>query len=248
MLGISRRRVKLDTAACGKHPAFPDYIRVNTALPLVNALAAWMDEGMQSGAADFKKTGGIHSFRFWTRGIHRQSLILGIVKDSSDSLGRIYPLLITGQVFMKDMRRQWHAVFDHFGQVFRTFEEITASRYDRFKEFETALSEIRLPEIHNNCFHESSGFSNSLAAWSLKSVPDDVMILSVPVFLKKYQLQSDNCSAQRKGVARIEPPKAVFIGGLPERPITAIYQRPLRTNDFCRLFDLSHNLFKGNRG
>jgi type VI secretion system ImpM family protein len=248
MLGISRRRLKPDVAAFGKHPAFSDYIRVNTALSMVNALVSWVDAGMKSGETDLIKFGGIHSFRFWTRGGHKKTLMAGIVKSSSDSMGRTYPLLITGQVAMTDFHRQWHRVFDLFGEVFRTFEEMGASRYDRFKEFETALSEVRLPDIHNNCCGESSEFSHCLATWALKSGADDTLILPVPVFLKQFQPLTDDDSVQRRGIPRFEPPKAVFIGGLPEKPITAIYQRPLRTNDFCRLFDLSHDLFKGNMG
>jgi type VI secretion system ImpM family protein len=235
MLGIGRRRLKPDIAAFGKHPAFSDYIRVNTALSMFNALTSWVDAGMKSGGADLIKAGSIHSFRFWTRGGHKKTLMAGIVKSSSDSMGRIYPLLITGQVAMNDFHRQWHRVFDRFKNMFRTFEDMGAARYDRFTEFETALSEVRLPDIHNKCFDESSEFSTSLAVWSLKSGADDALILPVPVFLKQYESHTDNSSVQTKRVPRCEPPKAVFIGGLPEKPITAIFQRPLRTTDFCRL-------------
>lgn len=243
---MNRPRLKLDVAACGKHPAFIDYIRVNSALPLANALASWVDAGMTSSIADFKKNRGIHSFRFWTRGPHKQTLIVGIVKDSSDSLGRTYPLLITGQVFMKDMHRQWRAVFDRFGQVFRAFEEMTAARYDRFKEFETALSDVRFPKTENNTMNETSIFSDCLAAWSLKNGIDDHLILPMPVFLEKYQALFENNLNQGRGTTRTEPPKALFIGGLPEHPLIAIYQRPLRSSDFCRLFDLSHNQTNGD--
>ena len=241
MLGMNRRRVKLDVAACGKHPAFIDYIRVNSALPLANALASWVDAGMKSGMPDFKKNRGIHSFRFWTRGPHKQTLIVGIVKDSSDSLGRTYPLLITGQVFMKDMYRQWRAVFDRFGQVFRAFEEMTAARYDRFREFETALSDVRFPEAENNTMNETSIFSDCLAAWSLKNGPDDHLILPMPVFLEKYQSHFENGLNQGRDTTMTEPPKAIFIGGLPEKPVIAIYQRALRTSDFSRMFGLPQN-------
>ncbi len=166
---------------------------------------------------------------------------MGIVKDSSDSLGRMYPLLITGQVSMKDLHRQWHAVFDRFGQVFRTFEEMTTARYDRFKEFETALSDVRFPDTDKVTMGELSAFSDCLAAWSLKNASDDNLIMPIPVFLEQYQSHADNGLMSWSGGTRIEPPKALFIGGLPERPITAIMQRPLRTGDFCRLFDLTHN-------
>lgn len=242
MLGIDWHRLKLDVAAWGKHPAFSDYIRVNTSLPLVNALASWVDEGMKSGPANVKKKTGIHSFRFWTRGAYKKSLIVGIVKDSSDSLGRIYPLLITGQIFMKDLHRQWPAVFDRFGQVFRTFEEMTAARYDGFKEFEAALSDVRVPDTDKNPLCEVSDFSSCLAAWSMKKEFDEKLVLPMPVFLEHYQSHNGIGPDQRKGSSRIEPPKAVFIGGLPEKPLIAIYQRPLRTSDFSRLFDLAHNL------
>ncbi len=238
MLGIDRRRLKLDIAACGKHPAFSDYIRVNTDLPLVNALASWVDAGMRSGGVDSKKNRGIHSFRFWTMGAHKQSLIVGIIKDSSDSLGRTYPLLIMGQAHMKDKNRFWHTVFDRFGQVFRAFEEMTAARYDRFNEFEKALSDVRFPELDIDSFFEPPIFSNCLANWSVSSRLDENLILPMPVFLENYQSLTNNSSEHKMGSTGIEPPKAVFIGGLPEKPIIAIYQRPLRTGDFCRLFDL----------
>ncbi len=245
MLGIEIRRSKVDVAACGKHPAFSDYIRVNTTLPLVNALTSWVDAGMKSGGMDCKKNGGIHSFRFWIRGVHKKTLIVGIVKDSSDSLGRMYPLLIMGQVYMKDQNRLWPAVFDRFEKVFRAFEEMTAARYDSFKEFETALYDIRFTETDKNFVHGISEFSECLADWALKNGPDDVLFLPMPVFLEQYQSHTDNGSIEKRGGTRVEPPKAVFIGGLPEKPITAIYQRPLRTSDFCMLFDLAQNSSAG---
>ena len=248
MLGIDRRWLKPDVAACGNHPAFNDFIGINMTFPLANALASWVDAGVKAGTAtDAKKARGIHSFQFWTRGSHKQTLIVGIIKDSGDSLGRIYPLLIMGQVYMKENNRQWPVVFDHFREVFRAFEEMTAARYNRFKEFETALFDIRFPEIDKGNMVKMSGFSDSLAAWSRKSRPDENLILPVPVFLEQYQSHTDNDLVQRRGGTRIEPPKAVFIGGLPEKPITAIYQRPLRTHDFCRLFDLAHNTFNGSK-
>jgi type VI secretion system ImpM family protein len=241
MLGIDRRRLKLDIAACGKHPAFSDYIRVNADLPMVNALASWVDAGMRSGGMVSKKNRGIHSFRFWTMGVHKQSLIVGIIRDSSDSLGRIYPLLIMGQAYMKDKNRFWHTVFDRFGQVFRDFEAMTAARYDRFNEFEKALSDVRFPEIDMDSFFEASSFSDCLVNWSASSPLDENLILPMPVFLENYEALAGNNSDYKIGSAGNEPPKAVFIGGLPEKPITAIYQRPLRTEDFCRLFDLLHD-------
>lgn len=246
MLGIGRRWSKPEVAVCGKHPAFSDYIRVNSTLPLANALASWVDAGMKSGGVDLKNARGIHSYRFWTRSSHKQTLIVGIVKDSSDSLGRIYPLLITGQVLMKDMHRKWRAIFDRFEQVFRSFEEMTTARYDSFKEFETALSDVRFPDTDHETFCALSAFSDCLAAWCLTNGDNENLILPMPVFLEKYQSHAVNNPDQRSGGAWTEPPKAVFIGGLPEKPITAIYQRPLRTGDFCRLFDLAHNPFNGS--
>jgi type VI secretion system ImpM family protein len=240
MLGI-RRRLELDIAACGKHPAFSDYIQVNTNLPLVNALASWVDAGMRSGGMESKKNRGIHSFRFWTMGVHKQSLIVGIIKDSSDSLGRIYPLLIMGQAYIKDKNCSWHSVFDRFGQVFRDFEEMSAARYDRFNEFKKALSDVRFPGADESSAYETSNFSTSLANWAQTSPLDEDLIVPMSVFLENYESLTGNNSDYKIGSAGNEPPKAVFIGGLPQKPIIAIYQRPLRTDDFCSLFDLRHD-------
>ncbi len=110
MLGIGKQKTGLEVSAYGKHPAFDDYFSVNMNTPLANALSAWIENGIKSnGTADKNKV--IRSFRFWVLGIKKEELVLGIVRDSSDRLGRSYPLLIIGSTRMKNRDNQWPSIF-----------------------------------------------------------------------------------------------------------------------------------------
>jgi len=203
MLGIGRQKLNFELSAHGKHPAFSDYFSLNTDFPLVNALLGWVEKGVKF-KTDTKENRMSHSFRFWVRGIKKGELVLGIIRDSSDRLGRPYPLLIMGSGFVKDWEKRWQYIFNSFETVFRAFEDSVASRYESFKEFETKLARINFPE-------------------SLSVKESNVGMEQPGLFSRKADV-----------------PGAVFQGGLPENPVLTIYTRPLKTNDFLDLFNISH--------
>lgn len=235
MLGIGRDNFKI--SAYGKHPSFDDYLCLNMDTPLETALSSWVDRGTKSGAYQHGQK-GIRSFRFWMLGIKKADLLLGIVKDSSDSMGRKFPLIVICNAQVKDRDRKWPLIFTGFETVFRKFENITASSYGEFKEFESTLLGVKLskPDFENN---RGASFSSCLTAWLKNDREMDSMVLPVPVFLDRYA----SCAGEpeKRGVFNKSAgtPGAVFLGGLPEGPLVAIYNRPLKTKDFKRLFNLS---------
>ncbi len=234
MLGIGKQRARLDVSAYGKHPAFDDYFSVNMELPLAKALLTWIESAIKSGGtAD--KTKVIRSFRFWVLGIKKDELVLGIVRDSSDRLGRTYPLLIISKICMKNRDKKWPEIFTGFEPVFRAFEEMTTARYEAFKEFEASLLKVQFfePKLEKS----DTAFSNCLATWLKVEIGSNSLALPVSELMVKFASHAP----QKKGIFKTNPPRpgAVFLGGLPDNPMVNMYNRPLRTRDFHRLFNLS---------
>jgi len=80
----------------GKHPVAMDYFHLGTSAPLVNAFGAWIENGYQKVVSPARNGLALHSWRFWARGIQKGHIACGVVRDSSDSTGRPYPLLVMG--------------------------------------------------------------------------------------------------------------------------------------------------------
>lgn len=236
MLGIGKQKTGLNLSAYGKHPAFDDYFSVNMNTPLANALSVWIENGTKSdGTADKNKV--IRSFRFWVLGIKKEELVLGIIRDSSDRLGRPYPLLIIGSTRMKNRDNQWPSIFSCFEPVFRAFEEMTAARYEIFKEFEASLLKVKFfqPDFENS----DTVFSKCLMTWFKKEKERRSLALPVSDLLDKFT--SHPPASPTRGIFKTDSPLpgAVFLGGLPDNPMVNLYNRPLGTRDFHSLFNQS---------
>ena len=65
----------------------------------------WVEKGYQLFAA--RKKSSQNSWRFWTRGLGKDGLGCGVVRDSGDQLARPYPLLIMGVGALSGWEDQW---------------------------------------------------------------------------------------------------------------------------------------------
>jgi len=236
MLGIGKPKISFDVSAYGKHPAFNDYVSVNIDPPLANALSSWVETGAKL-RGNTHESSLIRSFRFWVNGIKKSQVVLGIVKDSSDRLGRTYPLLIMGNAHMKNRNRQWHRIFTRFDPDFRAFEAATAARYEAFNDFETHLLTIRLAPSDSEAKNISTGFSNGMKVWLKKNREKEALSLPVTVLLDRFGSHPVEPTDRGMFKRSIDPPGAVFLGGLPENPMVTLYNRPLKARDFLDLFN-----------
>jgi type VI secretion system protein VasJ len=246
MLGLGKPKQRFELAAHGKHPAFDDYFNLNTDSPLAKALSAWVENGAKRNGRRTEKI-KIHSFRFWVRGIKKDELVLGIIRDSSDRMGRPYPLLILGKGSVRAWRKKWHAIFNVFEPVFRAFEELSASRYENFQEFETRLSRICFPEagfVQVPPGSQGSRLAECMMAWFSEEKAKGVLRLPIATLLDRFSAwekinqENESWLFKRKQLL----PGAVFQGGLPENPMLTIFARPLRQDDFQDLFDRTVNI------
>lgn len=253
MLGIKKSKQKFELSAHGKHPAFSDYFSLNTSSPLASALSTWVENAVKL-TGDIKKNRATHSFRFWMKGINKHELVLGIIRDSSDRMGRSYPLLIMGKGIVKDWEMNWQYIFYSSETVFRAFEDIVASRYESFKEFETKLSRVRFPRVlcvEEKCLDQTPAYSGmgersrlpeAMKDWYKKELEKGALALYLPIVTLLDNCASYPMEMKKPGLFRkkTKGPGAVFLGGLPENPGLTIYGRPLKTDDFFHLFNVPH--------
>lgn len=243
MLGISRTKPELELAAHGKHPAFDDYFNLNMDFPLANALSVWVENGVKRISSN-RDQNQVRSYRFWVRGIKKHELILGIVRDSSDRMGRPYPLLILCNGQVKEWENSWHRIFFVFEPVFRAFEELTASRYDNFKEFETRLTRIRYPEnvlARKPDSEQAMKLAECMKVWFRQNKTQEALCLPIANLLPRFSAPAGDQqeSKPRFFKKKAESPGAVFQGGLMENPMLTMFTRPLRQGDFVDLFGQS---------
>ncbi|WP_022665661.1 TagF domain-containing protein [Desulfospira joergensenii] len=239
MLGIKKQTGGFQVSASGKHPAFNDYFSVNVESPLAIALASWVENGMAAkGKTD--RTRIPRSFRFWVRGIRKGELSLGILRESSDRMGRIYPLMIMGSLVMNGRDREWQSIFDGFEMVFRNFENMTTTVYDRFNDFEDGLLEMTgrgSPPFEEN--GKETDLSRAMGAWFHRDRDQEMMTLPVDQLKKIFSGLPPKKESRGFFRPGPDPPGAAFLGGLPGEPVITIYSRALRTRDFLTLFNLT---------
>ncbi|MCP4117512.1 MAG: type VI secretion system-associated protein TagF [Desulfobacteraceae bacterium] len=224
MLGLSRKNVPWQWSVTGKHPAFGDYLHHNLDSPMVKAFSAWVERGMAQRKQQ-QVNDRYFSYRFWTRGGKKHSLVCGIVKDSSDTMGRSYPLVIMGSGTIHGWEKRWNTVFQAFDPVLREFEEIASKRFDSFSTLEARLRRI---------FFRPSDFT----ARGARPVKNKDLFLSLDLSNRDCCTIALGPGAHRPA-ARFERcplPVAAFMGGAPEAPVLTVYARPLVPGDFRELF------------
>ena len=235
MLEIADTNYHFKISAFGKHPAFDDFFTIQMESAITRALVSWIERAVNEQPRA-QKTHTAYSYRFWTKGIKNYDLVFGLVRDSSDRMGRPFPLLITTGVTIKNRHKIWHNIFTEFEPVFRTFETSATSRYEDFKSFETSLQKINGQILNTPC-KTIDKLSNSILAFYKKDAEKNR--LSLPVSKLLVTFKDTGITPDTWGFLKKSPriPGAVFLGGMPDMPMIHMFNRPLRAQDFNRLFE-----------
>jgi len=258
MLAIGRTRAggNWHWAACGKHPLAADYFRLNVTTPLQQAFESWVAEGF---AALPEKAGAHHeicSWRFWSKGGKKGCLACGLLKASSDRMGRPYPLLMVGEGYIGGWEEKW-AHLPHFLKAgWHQMEDIASRRFDDLSGFEKALRSLK------SSLHEWPAEFRNKAATGEGLAPEAVAAggginfaaLEPPgdagrwmIKLDQRHLADEDTAPQRLGgqLAKqgVVLPNALFIGGSPKQQFLVVFNRSLQTRDFVHLWSVG----KGRR-
>jgi len=134
-------------AAVGKHPAARDYFRLGNRSALSDGFADWVAGGYASfSAAGGKESPSPRSFRFWARGAGPGALACGVLRDSSDAVGRPFPLLILGCGAVEGWEKRWDALPQACEGAWGQMEALANRSLRDLKRFEEDLAWIRPPQ------------------------------------------------------------------------------------------------------
>jgi type VI secretion system protein VasJ len=230
-------------AARGKHPVAKDYFSLGPDSLLIKAFSDWIERGYKALGSRERPSSKLCSWRFWAKGPKRETLICGVGRDSSDSLGRPYPLLIIGTGPLKGWEGHWELLPFACEKTWSQIEYLSTRRFIDFKQWEYAIRIIKPPYPHWPEF-VSQRRNLRASSWNPRVVEGKAPSLpnKAELFLP-LDREASNDPFALAGVwhsllkARIRSvPNAVFMGGAPDETYLAIFKRPLVPSDFVRLW------------
>jgi type VI secretion system protein VasJ len=234
-------------AAYGSHPVAKSYFKLGQEFPLLNRFSGWIENEYQVLASEDNPAKPRRSWRFWSKEARRENIVCGVVRDSNDSLGRPYPLLIIGTGPLKDWLSQWDLMPLACEITWGRMEHICAKTFDDLRELEEEVRNIRAPAAEwLELARKREGFEE-LGSLHLSELEEGASSVSgrTECFVPLDQVSGRDlfelsvlCHSLLR--VRIEAaPRAIFMGGTAEKPYVAFFRRPLAPSDFIRLWSIT---------
>jgi type VI secretion system ImpM family protein len=253
MLGKVKPKADWIWYADGKHPAAKDFLKIGPREPLLQALSDWAAAGFQQLSAGRKPAFSNNSWRFWTGGNRRGHIICGVLRDSCDSFGRYFPLTVLGTGPLNGWEPHWELLPLVLDKTWQQIEYLATKRRLDFSRLENEVHVLPVPT--NNWFElDPAGRlpGHNDAAPGMSPAVDRAKAPHVTPGGADPQLEiipltnvfQDDPPEQIAGLQAVlkkrlpHAPKAVFMGGIPEKSCLVLFKRPLRPNDFAKLWSL----------
>lgn len=243
MLGLSRTQRRWRWAACGKHPAAGDYLRLGDSFPTARILADWMEKGYPSSSGAETASAGVKmacGWRFWSAG-EKGNLACGLVRDSNDSIGRPYPLLVVGEGPLRAWQESWENIPSACERAWSYIEYCVTKNCRDLKQLEREILNTPSP---TDDWAGSEGlpeiFSESLSP-PFPGGFDCVIPVVRGVDYDVFHFTAHHTSGKIDAVTVLHRllkesqrtvPAAFFVGGSFEQTCAVRFNRPLRYSDF----------------
>lgn len=235
--------------ATGKHPAAADYFRIGAELPLMRALAQWIAEGYRQLEAPMTGADGHCSWRFWL-GVPRTSWVVsGLVRDSSDRLGRMFPLAIMTTGELRDWDRHWDRLPEILEATWGRIEYLAARSLSSVRQLEEEMQRLPSPRGDWGALGpldlesevppppDTAGDWARAASEAVAGLSAEGGYLIALAAVRGVDAPRAAAYWHRALKARWhETPQAVFLGGAVNRSYMAVFSRPLNANDFAALW------------
>ena len=250
MLGSVKHKTGWIWYASGKHPAAKDFLEIGPPDALLQAFAGWVAGGFRqwSSRNDHKATR--NSWRFWTRAARKQHLICGVGRDSCDSFGRSFPLVVVGSGRLRKWRSHWELLPLVLDRTWQQMEYLATKRLPNFKQLEDEVRMLPFPtdnwsELnldgqqtgdHNAGSDDSATEETRLQ--NMISGRSDPLVGIVPLINVSQNDQPRQIAWLHETLKNRskQPPNAVFMGGIPGKSCLVLFKRPLRPEDFNTLW------------
>ncbi len=255
MLGLTRTKINWEWTAYGKHPAASDYFQIGGSDSIAKAFFGWLEAGYQKLLSTKTEQKHLHSWRFWSQGMKKDTIACGVCRDSSDSLGRPYPLTVMGVGELPEWKDHWDLLPAVFDGVWAQVEYLITRRFKDLHQLEVDLKSVGMPSPDwsdgdsrrlNPGTPDMSSYEGSLIRSGngfKKGV--DALLAHGEFCLCLDNNETDDFlglvidwSRALKASGKIVP-SSMFVGGLPERSYLAVFKRSLNANDFVRLWSIS---------
>jgi len=242
---MTRFRNSWTWAAFGKHPALKDFFSLGIPRQAGQGFAEWVQSGYQRASArENKAPRRFYSWRFWMKGPRKGSLACGLLRDSSDSLGRPFPLLIVGSGSLPGWEERWELLPL---ACERPWEQMEAISTGAFPDFDHLKEEIRQIQPPRPQWSEFSAGKFALAGdgsgdcWAFESgkrtigaADGDLIPLDDPAGGSPRAAVQLWHSLWKQRVGDI--PRVIFMGGNGNKVFVAFFRQPLTAEDFGRLW------------
>ncbi len=241
MLGSLNTRKNWEWCANGKHPASRDYFKIATQHPLLNAFIEWMEKGYNQLK---NKPGSGHtlcSWRFWSKGSPPDTLVCGIIRDSSDGVGRPYPLLVMGTGPVTKWRSHPELLPFALEQTWKQMESLAAGRFSDLQLLKEAVFHLPPPEINRysdtNAPYPGEDINRLLPSEKVVSLQEQ-LFLEIKGATIENPLNLAMAWSLRLKKQAVGLPSAFLMGGIPEKSYLAFFFRPLGVTDFIHLWSM----------
>lgn len=242
-------------SAAGKHPVAGDFVKLGENIPLRDEFSALTDAAYAMLTSKANAAAAFSSWRFWSKGPGRDILTCGVVRESSDKMGRPYPFLIVGCGPLKDWETRWDLLPFACENTWVQFEYLATHKFDSVKKLEEDLAAIRPPSdawpahaARRRSLNEIGSPLDPYASFldfdklsgqaeeqsdkaeffvSLDRGPCNDKILQVSLWHRLFKAAVKTL------------PQTLFMGGTPEKAFLAAYNRSLKAADFVQLWSAS---------
>lgn len=259
MLGSLIDRPRWHWTIWGKHPAAADYLNIGLATQVEQAISNWIQKGYSrlNTGENIPSTPCV--WRFWTQVTGNHVIACGIISDSSDQIGRPFPLLVMGTGRLKDWEQYWEYLPMGLESTWRQMEQLSASRAKQSGELKQALDRLQPPVPSWSDLKKR----RAIAPKSLTPLLPETKRLHQGQVRQTDKKPVDSCRIvpltgdptdaanewhrQEKAQHRYAP-NSLFIGGPPDLPFLAAFTRALSPLDFVRLWALGRRKSRQRHG
>lgn len=251
MLGLFGLKQKWEWAGFGKHPIVKDYFHVGRDHSLLSAFLDWVKKGYDEITIKDYKHPDLYSWRFWARVPKRENLICGLIRDSSDNIGRPYPFMIIGTGPLKGWEENWDMLPFACEGVWKQSEFLSSSNCRDVGELENEIIRIKHPENNWEDFvKEREAFWDtrlSPASASLGILEErirraseqlEIIVSLDDETLKDQFFQVCLWHYYLKRYSK-NIPNAIFMGGTMQKTFLVTLRRPLQSSDFVLLWSIN---------
>ena len=250
MLGSVKHKAGWIWYASGKHPAAKDFLKIGPRDPLLQALADWVAGGFRQWSTQNNPKTAQNSWRFWTKAARKQHLICGVSRDSCDSFGRSFPLVIVGSGHLKNWEAHWELLPLVLDKTWLQMEYLATKRLLDFNHLEDEIRRLPFPTdnwsglnlagrqtTEHNAGSDNSATEETQLQNMISGRPDPLVgimpLINVSQNDQPRQLSLLHAALKKHSK---QPPNAVFMGGIPEKSCLVLFNRPLRPEDFNTLW------------